>query len=122
MIFLDLPISFSSDPKISSTGSLNYYYTGCNLATDNFKAIQNHTEIVLTLTNGTVTREKVTLQKSSLASTYSSPRIKVISYVNYGTYRCEVNNPRYLREPVISKTSTLSPQIIRRFYFSDHFF
>ena len=110
--YLDVAIRFSSDPAIESMGSLNFYYSGCNIVTNNFQAIQNHTEIVLTLTNGTVTRQKVSLQQSTNeTSTYSSPRITVVSYENYGTYRCEVNNPRYFRNPVISKTSKLSPSI-----------
>ena len=110
--FLDVAIRFSSDPAIESKGTLNFYYNGCNIETNNFQAIQNHTEIVLTLSNGTVTRQKVTLQQSTdETSTYSSPRITVLSYENYGTYRCEVYNPRYFRSPVISKTSQLSPSI-----------
>ena len=103
--FLDLPISFISDPEIRNT-SANKFKFSCRISTTLFDTIQNNSEIIFTSSNGTVTRMKATLRKIDF-QLYETNAIQIDSFDQYGSYRCEVKNALYLRKPVVSKNSSL---------------
>ena len=113
--FLDLPIIFVSDPpKIRKKSANEFEFTGCQISTTKFNAIQNNTNIVFTSSNGTVTRMKATLRKIDF-QLYETNAIQIDSFEQYGSYRCEVKNPLYLRKPVVSKNSSLLSSVNCKF-------
>ena len=113
--FLDLPIIFVTDPpEIRNKSANEFEFTGCRISTTLFNAIQNNTKIIFTSSNGTVMRMKATLQKIDF-QLYETNPIQIDSFDQYGSYRCEVKNPLYLRKAVLSKNSSLLSSVNCKF-------